>query len=186
MSKFDDIMRHLNPKVILDKTEIPHDTARGKYILNSSIAKNYREYENIVIDYMAFHSKEIYSQPLYPEQALHKADDFLNPVGGLKEGAYVGLSGSEGGMVHIINTLNDGFKAEAKKGYFVYVLNTFVDPLAFDEVVEVMKGLKNKLSVYSPQSFQYLTPEAMAASYKEILWNYIHSLSKYKNIWKFY
>ena len=34
MSKYDNIMACLNPKHFIEKTEIPHDTTRGKFRLS--------------------------------------------------------------------------------------------------------------------------------------------------------
>ncbi|MCK5707044.1 MAG: hypothetical protein KAI43_05275 [Candidatus Aureabacteria bacterium] len=186
MSKFDDVMRHLNPKVIIEKTEIPHDTIRAKYVLKSSIVSSYREYENIIIDYIAFHSKALNNYPFSPDICLHEADKYLKKLGGLEKACYIGTSGADGGMPYILNLLNDGFKATAREAYFRFILNSFVTPHNFDETIELMQGLKDKLSAYSPYSFQYFSAAAMTADYKSIIWNYIDSLAQYKNIWKFY
>ncbi len=185
MGRYQDVMRHLHPKVIIEKVELPHDTARGKYSLNSSIAHSYLEFENIMINYLTHHMNEVFGNSLPPDFLLAKAKKFLEPIGGFKNAVYIGLSGTNGGMINILNNLSDGFKNEAKKAYFDYVIDAFIDPLSFQEVVEVMRELKDKISNYSPQSFAYIEPEAMAANYEEILWSYIESLSKYKNLWTY-
>ncbi len=74
---------------------------------------------------------------------------------------------------------------EAKQAYFTYVVNTFIDPLSFPDTVELMRELKQKIGAYAPQSFGFIEPEAMASNYKEILWKYIESLTKYKNLWAY-
>jgi hypothetical protein len=42
-------MQYLNPKVVIEKTEIPHDNARASCTLQSSIVRNYNEFENVII-----------------------------------------------------------------------------------------------------------------------------------------
>lgn len=188
MSKYTDIMKYLNPKNIIEKTELPNDTARGKYVLKSSIAKSYQEFEQIVIDYMDFHCRQIYNGGSLPPELLRdKADKFLQKMGGLSDSAaYQALSGTDGGMVSILNQLSEKFKEEMKRAYFEYVITTYINPLNFDEMVELMAEFKSKLLNYSPQSFGYIEPAAMAVNYKTIIWNYIDSLTKYKNLWKMY
>jgi len=186
MGKFDDITKHLNPKIIIQRTELPNDTARGKYTLKSSIVTSYQEFEYTVIDYMRFHNKEIYNgASLPPEMLRHKADQFLKELGGLVESAYIGISGKDGGMIKILNMLNEKYKAEMKRAYFEYVINTFIDPLSVDDIVELMAEFKSKILSYSPKSCAYVKPEAMALDYKNIIWNYMETLNNYKNIWQF-
>lgn len=186
MSKFTDIMKYLNPKNILEQTEIPSDTARGKYFLTSSIAKSYHEYEKIIIDYLDFHYKEVFNNASFPPNILRgRADHYLKKTGGLVNSAFIGLSGVSGGMHHILNIISEGVKYEMKRSYFDYVITTYISPLSFDEIVELMREFKSKLINYSPQSFAYIEPESMAKDYQSILWNYIEQLTQYKNLWKF-
>ncbi len=185
MGKYQDVMRHLHPKAIIEKTEIPNDNARAGCTLQSSIVGNYAEFENNLIAYVAYHTEKVFGSAPPPEFCLDKARKFLESSIGFDNAVFVALSGTDGGMPHILNQLNDGFKKEAKQAYFTYVVNTFIDPLNFEETVQLMRELKQKIGSYSPQSFGYIEPEAMAAHYKEILWNYIDSLTRYRNLWAY-
>jgi hypothetical protein len=180
-------MTHLNPKVIIEKTELPNDTARGKYSLKSSIARSYQEYEKTIIDYMDFHFKEVYKGNSFPPEMLRdRADKYLKKTGGLTEtSAYIALSGANGGIPYLLNLIAEAIKEEMKRAYFDYVITTFINPLSFQEVVELMREFKSSLVNYSPKSFAYIEPEAMAADYKEVIWNYIEQLTQYKNLWKY-
>lgn len=185
MPKFQQIMNHLDPKVVIAKTEIPHDTARGKYVLKSSVVSSYLEFEKVIIDYTAMHMKETMGSSLPPEFCLDKAKHFLDRSPGFDNSVFIGMSGTDGGMQLILNKICEGFKEEAKRAYFTYIVDTFIDPLAFQDIVQVMRELKAKIGAYSPQSWNYIEPEAMASHYREILWSYIDSLTKYKNLWAY-
>ena len=185
MGKYDEIMQHLNPKVIIEKTEIPHDNARANCTLQSSIVGSYSEFEDILIAYVAHHTQEIFGMPFPPEYCLDKARKFLDNSIGFENAAYIAMSGADGGMNHILNEVNNGFKAESRQAYFSHIITQFIDPLDFQEIVELMSELKEKIGGYSPESFQYIPPEQMAGSHREILWSYIDSLSKYRNLWAY-
>ncbi len=186
MPRFQDIMQHLHPKVIIEKVELPHDTARAKYALPSSIASSHSEFEKIIINYTDHHMKEVFNgSTLPPDHLLSKAQNFLERTANLKQSIFTGLSGTDGGMHTVLNNIAEAFKSEAKQAYFVYVIDTFIDPLSFAEVVEVMRDLKGRLGGYSPQPFAYIQAESMAGDYKDILWQYINSLGQYKNLWQY-
>jgi Mn-containing catalase len=116
---------------------------------------------------------------------LHKARQILNSAGGYDNAVFTALSGTTGGMTKVLNDLAEGFKQEARKAYFDYVVDTFIDPLSFGEIVAVMADLQSCLSGYYPQPFSFTQPEAMAANYKQILWQYMESLTMYKNLWAY-
>lgn len=185
MPKFQNIMQHLHPKVIIEKCDLPHDTARGKYVLQSSIVRNHMEFENTIIDYVRFHMNELYGFSPPPDQALFRARQFIDSSLGFDNAVFIGLSGTEGGMPNILNQICEGFKKEAKSAYYTYIIDTYIDFLNFAEIVEVMREFKAGLGGYSPLSTTYIEPEAMAGHYKEILWSYIEGLTKYKNLWTY-
>ena len=182
---FQNIMQHLHPRVIIEKVELQHDTARGSYRLQSSIARSYAEFEQVIIDYANHHMSIVLGVTMPPDMLLAKARNFLDSSCGFKEAAYIALSGSNGGLVYVLNQISEGFKQEAKRAYFDYILDSFIDPLSFEEITAVMAELKDRLGAFSPQPIAYASTAAMAADYKAILWNYIDSLTKYKNLWQY-
>lgn len=186
MSKYDDVMRHLHPQVIIEKVEVPHDTARGNYTLQSSIARSHLDFEHTLINYMDHHMRAVVGSSLPPEFLLERARSYLSSGGSNFDNfVFVGMSGTGGGMVAVLNAVAEGFKEQMRRAYFDFVTDSYIDPLSFAEVVEVMSSLKNRLGGFSPQPFAYLEPEAMAADYKNILWQYIESLSTYRNVWQY-
>lgn len=185
MPIFQNLMHHLHPKVIIEKVEQPHDTARGKYVLNSSIVRSYAEFEKEIINYTDHHIKEIYGNPFPPDLVLGKARNYLENSMNFKNAVFTGMSGTDGGMNNVLNNIADGFKQEAKKAYFQYIIDSFVDPLNFSQVVELMREFKNKLGAYSSQPFSFVEPESMASDYESIIWQYIDSLSKHKHLWSY-
>lgn len=189
MGLFDDVMKDLDPDVILRKTQLEHDEARGKYVVKSPIVRSHDEFVREVIAYANFHHTAIFGLPMPDDYALDKAREFLeNGVkGGWKTAVLLGLSGNEGGMRYICNAICDSWKYRSERAYFDYIMDVIhIDPLNFEQVVQLMKEFKTKLSDYAPPSFKLLSPEAMAADYKNIIWEYITSLKKYYHLKKYY
>lgn len=185
MGKFQDVMYHLHPQVIIQKVETPHNEARGKYVLRSSVVRSYKEFENIVIEYMDFHMKELYGNFLSPDMLLAQARELLEQSEGFDNMAYVALSGAEGGIGHVLDMIAESYKHKHKKAYFEYIMDTYIDQMDFRQVVELCAEFQNKLSGFSPQSMNYIPPEQMAGSFKQILWKYIDTLTRHRNLWQY-
>ena len=186
MSKLKQMDVDLNPRTILEKTQIPNDNARASVTLQSSTVPNYHEFEDIMIVYVSNHTHMTLGTALPPEICLDKARKFLDQSIGWDNAVYIAMSGDEGGVPHLLNQINDGFKNEAKSAYISYFVDKYIDPLNFTEVVGVMKEIKNRIGAYSPESFKYISPEQMAGNYRDILWKYIDSVSRYRNLWDYY
>ena len=185
MSKLKQLMVPLDPRTIIAKTETPHDQARASITLQSIIVQSYAEFEDTLIAYIAHHTQMILGTALPIELCLDKARKFLDSSIGWDNAVYIAMSGSEGGVPNILNQINDQFKQESKQAYFSYYVDKFIDPLNFEEVVFVMAEIKEKLGAYSPESFGYISAESMAANYKDILWKYVESISRHRNLWSY-
>jgi|TARA_B100000315_G_C14554661_1_gene577540 hypothetical protein len=185
MTRLKRLLKHLNPKKIIEQTEIPNDRARASVTLQSSTVRNYAEFERIIIAYVTHHMQIVFGNAPPPHFCLDKARKFLESSIGWDNAVYIAMSGAEGGMPHCLNQINVQFKQESKQNYFRYFLDQFIDPLNFSEVVEVMRELKEKIGEYSPESFRYIEPEALAANYKDVIWKYIDSISRYRNLWDY-
>ena len=185
MGKFNQIMEHLNPRVIIEKTEVPHDNARAQFSMRESTVESHREFETCLISYVAHHTQETLGMALPPELCLDKARKYLENSIGYEEAVFIALSGTEGGMPHCLNQVNNGFKRDGKQAWFSYILSEFIDPLSFEDVVGVMTEFKERIGSYAPNSFGFISPEQMAGNYRDIIWNYVDSISRYRNLWNY-
>jgi len=185
MSKYSELMKQLDPRLIIQKTEIPFDNARAQYSMPGSTIRSFKEFEQIVVNYAQHVNVAWVGQSFPPEYCLDKARKFLDSSIGFDNAVHIGMSGAEGGMPSVLNYITEGFKQEAKQAYFRYTVDQFIDPLSFEQVVGFMAEFKRQLGSYSPESFNYISPEAMAVNYRDHLWNYINSLTKYKNLWAY-
>ena len=154
--RLQEIMQYLEPRLLIEKTDIPHDNARASCTLQSSVVRSYNEFEDLIIAYVTHHMQETFGSALPPEYCLDKARKFLDNAIGFDNAVYIAMSGSEGGMANVLNQLCEEFKKEAKLAYITYIIDQYIDPLSFDEVVEVMRDLKEKIghfSLYVVKSF---------------------------------
>jgi len=176
----------LNPRTILEKTQIPHDNARASVTLQSSTVRNYHEFEDIIMAYVSHHTHMILGIALPHELCLDKARKFLDSSIGWDDAVYIAMSGDDGGVPNILNQINDGFKKESRSAFITYFIDKHIDALDFSQVVGVMKEIKERIRVYSPESFNYISPEQMAGNFRDVLWKYIDSVSRYRNLWDYY
>jgi len=185
-TSINEIMKHLDPRIILEKTLIPHDTARCKFQLASSIVGSSKEFENVLIQYMDHHLKEVYSHSEAPHILLAKARNYMEQAKiKYEEAQYSALFGSNGGLNNVLNQICAGIQQEERMAYFTYVMNTFIDSLNFSQKVDLMREMKSKLAAFSSPSAQYLEPEAMAHEYREVIFQYIEQLMQYKHLWRY-
>ena len=183
MSKYDELMKPLDPRVIIAKTEAPHDNARESFSLPSSMVRSHAEFQRDIIAYVAHDRKHTQGMAPPAEFCLDIAKKALDQTIGYENAVDLGMTGDQGGMVGVLNQINDVFKKESRQAYYRYILDSYVDPLCFEDVVALMRGLKARIQAYSPASFQYLSPEAMAGDYRNHLWTYITTLPRHKNLW---
>jgi hypothetical protein len=184
--KFDTISQLLDPNSMFENVEGVHDTARGRYIIQSPKVNTYKEYENKVVQYVDHIHKQVFNGgTLSPEMLLDKARKLLDSSTGFKNGAFIALSGRDGGLIKVFNEISDAFKAEHRKAFFEYIIDEHIDPLSYPEVVKVMTSLQQKIMAFSPQGYKFIEPQSMAADYRALLWDYINQLGNYKNIWKY-
>lgn len=183
---FQEIMAHLNPMIIIEICEAPFDQARNECSLNSSQVVGFEEFVSILIAFVSYVMEKVFGAAPPPEFALDKARKFLDTSIGYENAVFIAISGSEGGIYKIMDEIIRKFKEEQKRNYFYYILDTHINPLSFEQIRDLMQELKDKLSVYSPESFNnYVSAESMVRDYKEIIWSYMDSLSRYRNLWAY-
>ena len=186
MGKFETISQLLDPINIVEKVEGVHDTARGRYFIESPTVNTYKEYEEQLVGYVDHSHKQVFNgATLSPEMLLDKAKRLLETKMPFKDGAYQAMSGQNGGLIGIFNIISDAFKAEHRKAYFEYIIDEHIDPLSYPDIVKVMADLQKKLIAFSPKDYKFVQPESMAADYRTLLWDYINQIGHYKNIWKY-
>jgi hypothetical protein len=186
MSRLKEMDADLNPRRILEMTQIPHDKARASVTLQKTTVSTFPEFEDTMIAYVSHHTRIILGTSLPPELCLDKARRFLDQSIGWENSVYISMSGDEGGIPFVLNQINDAFKSESKSAYISYFVDRHIDAFNFPQVIEVMKSIKERIGAYSPESFSYISTEQMAANYKDIIWRYIDSVSRHRNLWDYY
>ncbi len=185
MSRYQQLMEDLHPQVIIAKTEVPYDTAYANYSLQSSIVSSYAEFEEEVITFIAYVMLNTVGSYLPPEFLLDKARNFLDRKPGFDNAVIMAMSGADGGLMAVLQLIVLKFKEEARQSYYQYILDSYIDPMNFEQIVEIMTEFKQRLSAYTDDAFDFISPEQMAGQYKQILWDYIEKMSSNRNLWRF-
>ena len=189
MGTFDDIMSILTPERIIQVTQIQHDDARGRFGISSPLVKSYAEFVQRITAYVIYHQQAAFGgPPMPPDMAWGKAGQILEKLfkGGINAAVMTGLSGDQGGMRFILDTICEGYKQESENNYITFILDSYLDPLDFDQIVQAMTEFKATLSQYAPASFKAIDPAGMAADYNTVVRQYIQSLRQYGNLRKYY
>jgi hypothetical protein len=182
------IMDILHPSE-LTLLDAKHDTARAKFILNSTIVGNYLEYDRIIVSYFRHHLTEIgEAVPVSPEKALAEAKACMKD-GGMdeEEAVHRAMSGEDGGMASVLTAISEGLKKRERAAKFEFVMNAYVNPLEFSQKVELMRELATKLIAGGTRkSYSQISPEELAGDYKRWISEYIQEQSKFKHIRRTY
>ncbi|OPY88344.1 MAG: hypothetical protein A4E71_00555 [Smithella sp. PtaU1.Bin162] len=185
-TRFEVIMQHLNPKALIAKIEIPHDTIRASYPLKCSVVRSNREFQEALIHFMQYYWQARFNTSAPPDVCLGDALNYIKGAFGSEDNAaYIALSGTEGGLPAVLNAISEGWKRKDTDNYIDYILDKYCDPLNFDEVCDLLGDFKKALKGFAPYSFDYVSPAELFKNHRRIMKDYILSLRKYKNLWAY-
>ena len=190
MADFFEIMDALSPKVIIEVCEIPHSNARGNYLVPGTLAEDYDSFLYVVIHYTTYHYKVTRGKnqlEIYPDLALGIAKNFLDKNGGWKNAVHMALSGSDGGLLTVLNRIAEGFIEEDRHNYFNYIIDNHINMLQFEERVKFMEQFRENVLLNFCPEIQYIPAVQMASpgQFESIIWNYMENLKRYRNLWQY-
>ena len=183
MTILQEIIEYLHPDVVLQICDIPNDNARASFSIPNVTVRNYAEFQALILNYIKHHHKGIFGQPCNDLVALTWAQDSL---GDLERIAYLGLSGAEGGVATLLSKISDYFKQTIRKNFFDMIINDLIDPLDPEAKIRLMAEFKEHLSNFAPAYFNYVSPEAMAADYRSIIYRYMEGIGRFRNLYRYY
>lgn len=153
---------------------LKHDTARERYHITRSTVNSSVEFEEEVtrfVEYQLCATRGNVAIPRYmaSSQAANIIERAFANIGGTSGAYEMANRGIRGGLRAVIDVLYQAIKKEEEEAYIEYVLRTEVDPLSFDDRVELMQAYLTRYGRNFPNSIRIPTAFELAGNYESII-----------------
>jgi hypothetical protein len=174
-SKIVRVLDMLEPEHIADVLGNKNEMARNSFELHSNTVDDYPEFYATLIAYYRHHFAHTVSADVeYPEDmAASEVQNILQQsyqdYGGYEGAYYNARTGKAGGMTGILNAISRAMRERQEHDYTEHVLRTEIDPMNFDEHVELMKNYLDRFGGSLPPSVRTRSAYDLARNYDTIL-----------------
>lgn len=170
------ILKELDPENISYKVSRIHDAMRELYVVQRITVQNFEEFMEEITKFYQHQFSAVISGGhvdvpdwIASGFAREIVDKAFSRLGGL-EGAYmIASKGIEGGLRTVIDSIYKAIKEQQEEQYINHVLITYVDPLDWDDRIELMRQYLNRFGRSLPEGARIKSPEELAANYEEII-----------------
>ncbi|MBT62927.1 MAG: hypothetical protein CML13_06910 [Puniceicoccaceae bacterium] len=180
MTTIEQIKRQLAPRAMADEVTNPHDDARLSYRVESNTVEDMATFLVLIGDYLNHHYEhalgasfpELHAQ----EMAKEIIERSLRRNGGNLISAYHNANtGLNGGVRKVLDTIADDIREEGLRRYINNVLDTYVNPVSFEEKVEIVREL---IAVLRIDTVDAENPARYASDYKRLTEIYLENLRR--------
>ena len=184
MAVIDELIYALQETTVAREVAIRHDDARSQYRPPRNTVRGWREFEDIIADYYAFH----YSQCVAPgahlsrTEALGRAKEILEREYRRRHSDIAGAfadarDGTASGVFGVINALADGIKADSIRYYATEQFDSRVPP-DFDAKVDLIREFIARCGAQLGDAIQRNRPERYAEDYRQLIEAYVAGLQQ--------
>ena len=183
MTVLDSLVHALQEDTIAKRVGIPHDEARVRYRLNANTVSNWRDFENAIADYYAYHYAAcvVAGARLSREEAAGRAKELIEQGYRRRRGdiatAYADArDGTNGGLRAILDLLADGMKEESVMRYVRHQFDTHIEPVDFDAKVAIVGEFFREFGRQLPVSVDLNRPSRYCHNYRELVEGLVQGL----------
>jgi hypothetical protein len=191
MSNIKMLLKEVDDLNIARKVSNEHDKARVKFPLSSNTVKDFDEYCRIIGDYVRYHNSVCISEGGYMSQAeavglgreiieqeyRRKGSDFIGAYNDARDGV-------NGGLRAILDVITEGLKAISVERFIRHTFDRYVAPNSWDQKVAIIREFINHCGTHLSYSIQADKPERYAASYYELIRNYVESMRRTSSVFR--
>jgi len=185
------LFKELDDINIARKVGNQHDNARIKFKIYSNIVKNYDEFCWITGDYVRHHNSECISKggnmsqaeavglgrEIIDQEYRRKGSDFM--------GAYTDAhDGINGGLKAVLDVLSEGLKAISVDRFIRHTFDRYVAPNSWEQKVAIIREFIDRCGTQLSSSIQADKPERYAASYYELIRNYVEGMRRTSSVFR--
>lgn len=169
-----EILELVDDEAIAEQVDIPNDEARQQYALERNTVDSYQEFHEEITRYYSHHMREVIGPPeMPPYMASGSARDVIDREFRRQDGyerAYRNArTGRFGGRAGSLDAICRALKEERQEKYIEHIFNTDVDPLNYEDHVELMRQYVQRFGNFRPPQDQRRTPEDLARNYKDLI-----------------
>lgn len=191
MNLLNNLISSIDEQAITQKVGIPHDEARMRYSLKGNTVDNYQEFTTIIADYYNYHLSQcvVRGGSISRTEASGRAKEILEQEyrreGGDLNTAYNDAhDGTNGGLRVILDKLADHLKGESVERYIREAFDRFVEPVSWEQKVEIMRQFIAKYGSQFSSSINPSQIERYAQNYQELIRAYVDSLRRTSSIFR--
>jgi hypothetical protein len=190
MSSIDKLFKEIEDTNIARKVSNLHDTARINFKIYSNTVKDYDEFSRIIGDYVRHHNSVCISKggnmsqaeavgqgrEIIDQEYRRKGSDFM--------GAYTDAhDGVNGGLRSVLDVLAEGLKAISVDRFVRHTFDRYVGP-NWDQRVAIIREFLDRYGAQLSSSIQADKPERYAASYYELIRNYVEGMRRTSSVFR--
>ena len=183
MALIDSLLQELNEENLIRKVGLPHDEARNSYRITKNTVADYREFEQEIAQYYNHHHQQVYGVSFPDYVAREKAKAILNRQYGRSHGdektAYNDAHlGTNGGLSAVLSAIADSIKHEARTQYGQDLFNRYINPMEYQEKVEIIRQFFQRVGHLLPPGFELSNPARYCNDYMGIVDSYVQSMNQ--------
>ncbi len=186
---FDMVVSQIKERAIAEHVGIPIDSARGSFILESSIVETFEGFVDSIVAYYIHIQRYISSSPdkatdmtMARTEAIALLQRTFRDKGGDQTAFAMARDGVKGGIRTILDALTEQYKAEKSQAYIELVFTDAIEALGWDERVRCIRGLIKRAGGSLPKEIRDEPPERFARNYKSLLRIYVKSFDNVEQL----
>ena len=178
------LIQMLDERFIASQVGIPYDQARAEYRLRSIVVRSVDEFEFILTDFYSYMQSRCMAHGgrFDPALALSAAKDLLEQSyrqqhrGTLTDALNSALTGTNSGMMGVLDTLYQAMKLQATSLYVRHVFESHMSFNSWDDKVEMLKQFFETYGRYLSPDIRRDQPERYARDVEPLIRSYTDGL----------
>lgn len=184
---FKELMKLMDPDVILEKVFLPNDHARITFHINKNTVSTYEEYKEAIIDYYNHHYMAVIA-PVKPpvESTLRHLEKILAGAFGSFVNSYtMATTGCDGGLHQIFNKIAESFRDDQEESYTNYIIRK-IEPTDTNYIFSLMSEFLGKHSQYASNQGRGISPWMLVTNYSEVIKAHVREVGNAQKTARFY
>ena len=173
MSLIDNILEKLDEGAMAESM-LKHDIAREKYILKNLTVSSYGDFLTEITLYYRHHVRYVRGKDEVPDkvsridlaEAIKVVDQAFPSLGGVQYAFTIAKEGIQGGAKYVIDSMASVLKKDWEEQYIDSILVFYINPLDFQQKVELMKQYLAKFGYLTKKS---QTAEELASHWQDVI-----------------
>jgi hypothetical protein len=191
MARIDTLLHALDERVIAQRIGIPHDEARMQYPTRANTVSSFREFEQEIRRYYAYHFTRCISSggSLSEAEAGGRAKELIEHEYRRRNGDIVtafndARDGTNAGLRGVLDIICQGIKAESIERYVRDVFDRIVEPNSWEQKVAIIRQFICCCGTSLSSSIRADQPERYARDFQPLIRSYCSALEQTATVFR--